>query len=82
VRSHGLCEPEGGAWESATGSKVTRVPPESKLTSITTADKVSARLFKVRALLRDACDVFRQKCIYLSIAGKVELVEGPVHEGE
>lgn len=39
-------------------------------------------LDKLRALLREACEVFRQKCIYLSIASKVEFVEGSVHEDE
>jgi hypothetical protein len=31
---------------------------------------------KLRLLLRDACRVFQQKCIYLSVAGNVEFVEG------
>jgi hypothetical protein len=35
---------------------------------------------KLRALLRDACRVFQQKCIYLSVAGYVEFVEGAGHE--
>lgn len=35
---------------------------------------------KLRALLRKACQVFQQKCIYLSVAGYVEFVEGPRHE--
>jgi hypothetical protein len=30
----------------------------------------------LRTLLVEACVVFQQKCIYLSIAGQVELVEG------
>src|SRR5262249_17399061 len=34
----------------------------------------------LRALLREACGVFRQKCIYLSIAGQVEFVRGPGDE--
>jgi hypothetical protein len=38
------------------------------------------RVGRVRALLREACGMFRQKCIYLSIAGYVEFVEGPSHE--
>jgi hypothetical protein len=36
----------------------------------------------LRALLREACKVFRQKCIYLSVAGHVEFVEGPRHEAD
>jgi hypothetical protein len=35
---------------------------------------------KLRALLREACGVFAQKCVYLSIAGSVEFVEGRRHE--
>lgn len=35
-----------------------------------------AELDKLRALLRSACKVFQQKCIYLSIAGRVEFIEG------
>jgi hypothetical protein len=34
------------------------------------------RLEELRALLRQACEVFAQKCIYLSVAGRVEFVEG------
>ena len=32
------------------------------------------RVDELKALLRTACEVFQQKCIYLSIAGSVELV--------
>jgi hypothetical protein len=35
---------------------------------------------RLGALLREACVVFAQKCIYLSVAGYVEFVEGPPHE--
>jgi hypothetical protein len=34
------------------------------------------RVRKLRALLREACREFQQKCIYLSVAGYVEFVEG------
>jgi hypothetical protein len=34
------------------------------------------QLAVLRALLREACGVFAQKCIYLSVAGKVEFVQG------
>jgi hypothetical protein len=34
----------------------------------------------LRAVLREACVVFAQKCIYLSVAGHVEFVQGPSHE--
>ena len=31
---------------------------------------------QLRAMLREACEVFHQKCIYLSVAGQVEFIEG------
>lgn len=34
---------------------------------------------RLRSLLRKACDVFQQKCIYLSVAGYVEFVGGRTH---
>jgi hypothetical protein len=34
-----------------------------------------SRLKAMRDLMRAACDVFHQKCIYLSIAGRVEFIE-------
>jgi hypothetical protein len=36
----------------------------------------------LRQVLAQACAVFQQKCIYLSIAGEVEFVEGPSHENK
>lgn len=36
---------------------------------------LQSRLKDLRELMREACDVFHQKCIYLSIAGKVEFIE-------
>ena len=38
------------------------------------------QLGRLRAGLRDACWVFRQKCIYLSVAGQVEFIEGASDE--
>ncbi len=35
----------------------------------------SDRIELLRYLLREACEVFQQKCIYLSVAGRVEFVE-------
>jgi hypothetical protein len=32
---------------------------------------------RLRTLLAEACTVFRQQCICLSVAGSVEFVEGP-----
>lgn len=37
-------------------------------------------LGQLHSLLQEACLVFHQKCIYLSIAGYVEFVERPGHE--
>jgi hypothetical protein len=39
-------------------------------------DKNLSDVRKLRSLLRKACGVFQQKCIYLSVAGYVEFVEG------
>jgi hypothetical protein len=39
-------------------------------------------LGRLRALLGEACTVFRQKCIYLSVAGSVEFVEGASHAAD
>jgi hypothetical protein len=33
-------------------------------------------LGRLRVVLREACNVFQQKCIYLSVAGAVEFVGG------
>jgi hypothetical protein len=38
------------------------------------------RVDELRAVLAEACRVFRQKSIYLSVAGHVEFVEGPSDE--
>ena len=35
---------------------------------------LSERLDDMRAVLREACAIFEQKCIYLSIAGQVEFI--------
>ena len=37
---------------------------------------------RLRGVLREACEVFQQKCIYLSVAGHVEFVEGSSHEAK
>jgi len=34
----------------------------------------------LRSMLKEACRVFHQKCIYLSVAGHVEFVKGPYDE--
>ena len=39
-------------------------------------------LGSLRSFLREACTVFCQKCIYLSVAGYVEFVEGPRDEAD
>lgn len=36
-----------------------------------------ARVDELRALLCRACGEFGQKCIYLSVAGRVEFIRGP-----
>lgn len=38
------------------------------------------RIGQLRSVLKEACLVFFQKCIYLSVAGQVEFVRGPTDE--
>ena len=40
----------------------------------------ASALPRLRGLLMRACNVFQQKCIYLSVAGQVEFVWGDDHE--
>lgn len=54
-----------------------RVTDRSRRYTVAVGREKVARL---RTVLSEACNVFRQKCIYLSIAGNVEFVEGPTHE--
>src|SRR3989304_476987 len=51
-----------------------RVPDESYKYIVAVP---ASRLVELRQLLSAACVVFQQKCIYLSIAGRVEFVEPP-----
>jgi len=39
-----------------------------------------SQLDELRVLLSAVCEKFRQKCIYLSIAGQVEFIEANKHE--
>ena len=39
-----------------------------------------SRLKQLRSLVVEACRVFAQKCIYLSVAGRVEFIEAKKHE--
>ncbi len=41
-----------------------------------------SKVTPLRSLLREACAQFAQKCIYLSVAGQVELVEGHADEND
>jgi hypothetical protein len=67
---------EGWYLDRDTGARVT---DRSWQYTVAVSSKEVPRL---RALLREACGVFHQKCIYLSIAGHVEFVEGPRHESQ
>ncbi len=49
-----------------------RVSDRSRKFVVAIADD---RLDELRSLLADCCDVFRQKMIYLSVAGIVEFIE-------
>jgi hypothetical protein len=39
-----------------------------------------SRMDELRRLLSESCDRFQQKCIYLSVAGKVEFIEAPTDD--
>jgi hypothetical protein len=68
-------EPQEGWYEDPdTGERVT------DLSHKYTVALPRTELGQLRALLREACVQFAQKCIYLSVAGYVEFVEGPKHE--
>jgi hypothetical protein len=54
-----------------------RVPDQSRKYIVAVAPFVVDDL---RVLLRAACGVFQQKCIYLSVAGQVEFVEAKPDE--
>jgi len=41
-----------------------------------------AQIGQLRSLLREVCDVFKQKSIYLSIAGHVEFIKRRTHENK
>lgn len=56
-----------------------RVPDVSRRYSVAVSRK---KLGQLRAVLREACSVFRQKCIYLGVAGYVEFVEGSGDESD
>ena len=48
------------------------VTDESRRYTVAVSQK---QIRELRDLMREACSVFCQKCIYLSIAGKVEFIE-------
>jgi hypothetical protein len=65
---------EGWYRDPDTGDRVT---DQSQKYTVALPREAVGRL---RALLREACPVFAQKSIYLSVAGYVEFIEGPSHE--
>jgi len=67
---------EGWYVDPDTGDRVRDL---SRRYVVATARKNVGRL---RVVLREACSIFRQKCIYLGIAGYVEFVEGAGHESD
>jgi hypothetical protein len=68
TRAPGLYE--GGYLDPDTGQPV---PDRSRKYFVAVP---RARVGALRRLLRKACRKFQQKCIYLSVAGRVEFVEG------
>jgi hypothetical protein len=69
-------EQEGLYLDRDTGEHVT---DRSWRFTVAVPSKGVARL---RGVLRQACEIFRQKCNYLSVAGHVEFGEGPGDETE
>jgi hypothetical protein len=67
---------EGWYIDPDTGARVTDL---SRRYTVAVPRK---KLGRLRAVLREACRVFCQKCIYLSVAGHVEFVAGPSHESK
>jgi hypothetical protein len=65
---------EGWYRDPDTGERVTDLSQKYAIAL------VRADLDRLRAMLSQACVVFEQKSIYLSIAGHVEFVKGPSHE--
>ena len=54
-----------------------RVTDESRKYIVAVAD---SQLDELRKLLSAVCVLFQQKCIYLSVAGKVEFIEPPPYD--
>jgi hypothetical protein len=67
---------EGWYMDPDTGEQVTDL--SRKYLVAVPAGKVRA----LRKVLREACHVFQKKCIYLSVAGRVEFVEGKGHASD
>jgi hypothetical protein len=67
---------EGWYTDPDTGKRVT---DQSRRYFVAMPAKEVERL---RVVLRAACLIFQQKCIYLSVAGRVELVAGNADEDE
>ena len=61
-----------GLWKSPKTGRP--VPDESRKYIVALPQ---SRIDELRQLLREACRVFHQQSIYLSIAGHVELIEAP-----
>ena len=67
---------EGWYADPDTGKRVT--DRSRKFWVAVSADQIE----RLRAVLREACLVFQQKCVYLSGAGKVKFVGGSADEDE
>ncbi len=59
-----------GIWKSALTSS--RVSDRSKKYYVAIA---MTKVDELRAIVREACVVFQQQCLYLSVAGHVEFIE-------
>ena len=64
-----------GVWPSFVSKR--RVSDRSKKYVVAIPRK---RMPELRSILQDACLVFKQQCLYLSVAGHVEFIKAPVRE--
>ena len=67
-----------GLYQGVYKDPETRQTVRDKCRKFTVAVK-RREVGRIRRLLAEACDRFRQKCIYLSVAGRVEFIEAREH---
>jgi hypothetical protein len=66
-----------GVWPSFVSKR--RVSDKSKKYEVANPRK---RVPELRSILKSACLIFKQQCLYLSVAGHVEFIKAPIEETE